>query len=67
MPDISMLDLRSNLSAIVRDVEAGHTYTVKRFGKTVMMLVPAGTVVDIDPTLAYMEHIQNVHDEGKKP
>lgn len=50
MPDISMLDLRSNLTDVLREVERGQIYTVNRFGKTIAMLVPPGTLLlDVPP------------------
>lgn len=52
MPEISMLDLRANLTEILRRVEEnGEGFTVNRFGKTVAAIVP----IDPDSKAAKVE------------
>lgn len=40
MPDISMLDLRANLTDVLRRVADGESFTVVRFGSPVASIEP---------------------------
>lgn len=48
MPEISMLDLRANLTTVLQRVEAGESFTVRRFGTTIASIEPV--VTQTEPT-----------------
>ena len=66
MPDISMLDLRANLTDILKRAEQGETFTVNRFGTKVAMIVPASVTVAWTSTTDGSAHAVEVHAEPEE-
>ena len=49
------------LGKLLKQVAAGESFEITKYGKVVAVLGPP-----TNPTVAYMDHIQQVHDEGAR-